>query len=112
MSRILMITSEAAPFAKTGGLADVLGSLPPALAKLGEEVAVVMPRYASVPLQESTRIADGMRILVGPDAFIVAIDQVEVEGVRSLFVDCPPLYARAGIYSDESGAAYIDNHIR
>ncbi len=48
MPRILMITSEAAPFAKTGGLADVLGALPPALAKLGEEVAVVMPRYGSV----------------------------------------------------------------
>ena len=40
MSRILMITSEAAPFAKTGGLADVLGALPPALVKLGEAVAV------------------------------------------------------------------------
>src|SRR6185295_10015411 len=112
MSRILMITSEAAPFAKTGGLADVLGALPPALAKLGEEVAVVMPRYGSVALHESTRISDGMRLSVVPDAFIVAIDQVEREGVRYLFVDCPPLYARAGIYSDDSGAAYIDNHIR
>ena len=106
-----MITSEAAPFAKTGGLADVLGALPPALAKLGEEVAVVMPRYGSVPLHGSTRIADGMRISVGPDAFTVAIDQVEREGVRYLFVDCPPLYARAGIYSEDS-IAYVDNHIR
>ena len=106
-----MITSEAAPFAKTGGLADVLGALPPALAKLGEEVAVVMPRYASVLLQGSTRIADGMRISVGPNAFTVGIDQVEREGVRYLFVDCPPLYARPGVYSEE-GVAYVDNHIR
>jgi starch synthase len=111
MPRILMITSEAAPFAKTGGLADVLGALPPALAKLGEEVAVAMPRYASVPLHGSTRIADAMRLSVGPDAFTVAIDQVEREGVRYLFVDCPPLYARDAIYS-EDGVAYIDNHIR
>src|ERR1700676_1726951 len=111
MSRILMITSEAAPFAKTGGLADVLGALPPALAKLGEEVAVVMPRYASVPLHGSTRISDGMRISVGPNAFTVGIDQVEREGVRYLFVDCPPLYARPGVYS-EDGVAYVDNHIR
>ena len=106
-----MITSEATPFAKTGGLADVLGALPPALAKLGEEVAVVMPRYSSVPLNGSTRIADGMRISVGPNVFTVAIDQVEREGVRYLFVDCPPLYARPGIYS-EDGVAYVDNHIR
>jgi starch synthase len=116
MSRILMITSEAAPIAKTGGLADVLGAyvlgaLPPALAKLGEEVAVVMPRYGSVPLHGSTRITDAMRLSVGPDAFTVAIDQLEREGVRYLFVDCPELYARAGIYS-EDGVAYVDNHIR
>jgi len=112
MSRILMITSEAAPFAKTGGLADVLGALPPALARLGEEVAVVMPRYGSVPLPGSTRISDGMRLSVGPNAFTVAIDQVEREGVRYLFVDCPPLYARAGIYGEDGIPAYPDNHIR
>jgi starch synthase len=106
-----MITSEAAPFAKTGGLADVLGALPPALAKLGEEVAVVMPRYSSASLDGFTRISDEMRVSVGPDVFTVAIDQVEREGVRYLFVDCPPLYARAGIYS-EDGVAYVDNHIR
>ncbi len=40
-----MVASEAAPFAKTGGLADVLGSLPPALVRLGEEVAVLLPFY-------------------------------------------------------------------
>ena len=106
-----MVTSEAAPFAKTGGLADVLGALPPALAKLGEEVVVVMPRYASIPLDGAARIWDDMPLSVGPNSFAVSIDQVEREGVRYRFVDCPELYGRAGVYG-EGGVDYVDNHIR
>jgi len=111
MSRILMVASEAAPFAKTGGLADVLGALPPALVKLGEEAAVVMPRYGSVKLDGAERILADLRIPLGPRTFTVSIDQAEHGGARYWFVDCPPLYARAGIYN-EWGAEYLDNHIR
>ena len=46
--RILMVASEAAPFAKTGGLADVLGALPAALVRLGHSVDVVIPRYRGI----------------------------------------------------------------
>ena len=46
--RILYATSEATPFCKTGGLADVSGSLPPALAAAGADVAVVLPLYQKV----------------------------------------------------------------
>src|SRR5579885_2248589 len=111
MSRILMVTSEASPFVKTGGLGDVLGSLPPALARRGEEVAVVVPRYRVADIPLSDRIWHSMPLNVGPHRFTVAIDQVIREDVRYLFVDCPPLYDRPGIYN-ESGVDYGDNHIR
>src|SRR5262245_57742628 len=46
--RVLMLGSEALPFAKTGGLADVLGALPPALARLGWDATVALPKYRGV----------------------------------------------------------------
>ncbi len=46
--KIIMIASECAPYAKTGGLADVVGALPKALLALGHDVIVVMPKYALI----------------------------------------------------------------
>jgi starch synthase len=110
MPRILMVASEVAPFAKTGGLADVLGALPPALAGLGEEVGVVTPRYRASAIGEVERVADNLRIVVGPHVFTVWIDQLIHQGVQYFFVNCPPLYDRPGIYGEAWG--YADNHIR
>ena len=110
MAKILMVTAEAAPFAKTGGLADVLGALPPALAKLGEEVAVLLPRYAACDIPDATRIWLEMPLTLGQHSFVAAIDEVRMNGVRYLFVDCPPLYDRPGIYGERGD--YADNHIR
>lgn len=111
MSRILMVTPEAAPYAKTGGLADVLGALPAALAAIGEEVAVVLPRYGSVNIPNAERIWNAMPVNAGPHRYILAIDQVIDRGVRYLFVDCPELYSRPGIYG-EHGVDYPDNYLR
>jgi len=106
-----MVASEAAPFVKTGGLADVLGSLPAALVKHGDEVAVVLPRYRTALIDSSERIWNEMSLNVGPRHYTVAIDQVVRQGVRYLFVDCPPLYDRPGIYNEQN-VDYPDNHIR
>jgi starch synthase len=109
--RILMVASEASPFAKTGGLADVLGSLPAALARLGDEVAVVLPRYRGIELAPENRIWQDLPVQVGPHRYLAGIDQTLHQGVRYLFVDIPVLYDRAGIYN-EAGADFPDNHLR
>ncbi len=109
--KILMVASEAAPFAKTGGLADVLGALPAALVNLGDEVAVVIPKYQSVLLEESRRVWNYLPLSVGAAMFTANIEEVVREGVRYFFVDCPQLFSRSGIYGDALGA-YPDNHIR
>ena len=57
--KVLFVASECAPFAKTGGLADVVGSLPRALKALGIDVRVVMPLYAGMPWNELEPL-DGM----------------------------------------------------
>lgn len=108
-----MVASEAAPFAKTGGLADVLGALPRALRSQGDEAAVVMPLYPSaIPfLDNATRAYDGMRLWLGATLYVADIKLLVHDGVPFYFVDCAQLYDRQGIYGAKSGD-YPDNHIR
>lgn len=106
-----MVSSEASPFAKTGGLADVLGSLPAALVRSGDEVAVVLPKYRGVEVAPGGRIWEDLRVRVGPHTYFAGIDEIVRHGVRYLFVDIPVLYDRPGIYN-EAGVDYPDNHLR
>jgi starch synthase len=108
--RILMVASEAAPFAKSGGLADVVGSLPAALKALGHEVAVLLPRYGTVDLKNARRVYDSLPIWLPPRRFETSLYLVERE-TPFYFLDCPPLFDRPGLYG-EGGLDYPDNHIR
>jgi starch synthase len=109
--KVLMVASEATPFAKTGGLADVVGSLPPALRKLGEEVAVLMPKYRGADPEKPMRLWHSRPLWVGPHVFRCGIDGTTVNGIPYFLLDCPPLYDRAGIYGDMYGT-FGDNHLR
>ena len=61
--KVLLASSEVVPFAKTGGLADVAGSLPLALDRLGVDVRVIMPKYSSVKVKgDSTVIGRGVKV--------------------------------------------------
>jgi starch synthase len=110
MIKILMVASEAAPFAKTGGLADVLGSLPSALRELGCEVAILVPRYKSVDLSSVRRVYDSLPIWLGGAAYQCSLYQADA-GVPFYLLDCPPLYDRPGFYGDAAGD-YPDNAVR
>ena len=60
-----MVSSEARPWAKSGGLADVVGSLPSALTRFGHKVSVVIPRYMDAARAPANRIADRVPIYIG-----------------------------------------------
>jgi starch synthase len=105
-----MVASEARPFAMTGGLADVLGSLPAALRSLGHEVAVLLPRYSGVPLEQARRIYDDLPIWLGGILYRTSIFQIG-DAVPHYFLECPELYRREGLYGNALGD-YPDNHIR
>src|SRR5437588_1502941 len=62
--KILFVASEAAPFVKTGGLGDVIGALPRALAKRGHELRCVVPKYGSIDAQKSGLRDTGRRVEV------------------------------------------------
>ena len=105
-----MVSSEAQPYAKSGGLADVVGALPVALREAGDEVAVVVPRYGSIDLKRTRRVYDGIAVYLGKIRHDIAIYQATADFPYYL-VDCPPLFDRKGLYG-ESGMDYVDNHIR
>src|SRR5579872_1580145 len=75
VARVLMVSSEAAPLAKTGGLADVVGALPSALRAFGDETAVVIPRYGSIDLKGTRRVYDSLPVFLGPKRYDTAIYQ-------------------------------------
>ncbi len=111
MSRILMIGSEAVPFVKTGRLAAVLDRLPPALARAGHDVAVVIPKYRKVDLFGAERVFHELPVWLGGHLHTVAVDRVTDRGVQFLFVNCPWAFDREGIYNVGNND-YYDNHIR
>jgi len=111
---IVFIASEAAPLAKTGGLADVVGSLPLALKSLGHQVTVILPFYrhhlasAGIKTTKSRNVvemwADGIQRLC-------PLHKAKVNGLDFILVEQDDLYAREGIYGPPGGA-YDDNLLR
>jgi starch synthase len=105
-----MAASEAAPYAKTGGLADVIEALPKALAARGHQVAVLIPGYRRAPLDGARRAAD-FTVRVGARAYDFSIRTLADAPVAVFAADCPVLFDRKHLYGPPDGE-YPDNHIR
>jgi starch synthase len=105
-----MVTSEARPFAKTGGLGDVSNALSRALARLGHQVTIVLPRYRGVDSDGvSVREID---VPMGAGSYPVRLIERPVDdGVNAILVDAPALFDRDGLYGDHTGE-YGDNAFR
>ena len=71
--RILMVASECVPFSKTGGLADVVGALPQAIAAQGHEVAVIQPRYRVTKLAKARTAISSLSVPLGKTLRFAAI---------------------------------------
>ncbi len=113
MQKILFATSEVHPLIKTGGLADVAASLPRALLKLGHDVKIILPAYASVMQKLTTGVKEVAQLHV--DGRILSIKQTRLPGSRVtvLLVDIPEFSARDGNpYCGPDGADWFDNHKR
>lgn len=108
---LLFVASECTPFIKTGGLADVIGAVPKALAKTDVDVRVLIPAYPPLgALLEKGVCIKEFDYLFGAPARIVA---VEAEGLNMLLLDAPHLYDRAGsIYLGPDGQDWPDNDLR
>jgi starch synthase len=107
--RILMVASEAHPFSKTGGLADVVTALSKALGRLGHDVTIVTPRYRGVTAGENV---DRVRVFMANRWFVADLYEAALgENARALLVECPDLYDRDGIYA-EHNTDYVDNAVR
>ena len=104
---IVFAASECVPFAKTGGLADVVGALPPELVKLGHEVTVYLPLYARVRRHLPGEWRYAVRSITIPfehyNRFVGIVDGGKRDGVQYYFVDCPELFDRPELYGTGAG---------
>ena len=108
MTKVLSVTSECAPLIKTGGLADVAGALPAALADFGVEMRTLLPGYPAVmsALKKPETVAELDGIFGGSARVLSA----KASGLNLLVLDAPHLFDREGsIYLGPNGQDWPDN---
>ncbi len=106
---IAFVASEGVPFSKTGGLADVVGALPRALAALGHQVSVYLPRYRQTKLADPATVVRSITIPFDDKyRFASVVTGGSQSGVKFYFVDYPDYFDRDALYGTPAGD-YPDN---
>ncbi len=110
--KILIVSSEMEPFAKTGGLADVIGALPKSLKDLGHDVRIIIPKYKAVD-EKSLQLKltkSGINVAIGDKMKTADVYETKIKGteVTVYFVGNDEYFGRDGLYG-ENGLDYPDN---
>jgi starch synthase len=109
--KIVMIASEAVPFIKTGGLADVVGALPKALQDLGHQVIVVLPRYSAINGERHglTPSISPLGVWMGDREEWCTVYAADQDGIPFYFIESQQHFDRFGLYHDADLNDYLDN---
>jgi len=112
--KILMVTSEAVPFAKTGGLADVVSTLSAELSRMGHDVRIVMPRYYFIQRERLFKHWLPLGVPLGNDEHWSGLFESKLPAteVPVYFIDHEGLYGRDGVYGSKAEPFFSDNALR
>jgi starch synthase len=113
--KILMVTAEAVPFAKSGGLGDMVSALSIALRKAGHDVRIVLPRYYNIDRDKLTQLEGPLGLFVGWREVWVAVYTTVMPGTEDLpvyFIDHEESFGREGIYGAPGEPDFHDNPMR
>ena len=102
MKNILFVASEATPFAKTGGLADVAGSLPKAIDKEYFDVRVIMPKYGCLKQSEALEYIGNFQMSFDWREMYVGLFRAVYDGVTYYFIDDEELFNTQSLYTDDT----------
>jgi starch synthase len=106
---VAFVASECVPYSKTGGLADVVGALPRALASMGQKVSVFLPKYRQTKLETSNCLVRSITVPFDDEyRFCSILDGGVHDQVQYYFIDYPPFFDREGLYGTALGD-YRDN---
>ena len=113
--KILMVSAEAVPFAKTGGLADAVSALAGNLSLMGHEVKIVMPRYYKIDRKKLDLIPGPLGVPVGMGQEWTALYTAKLPGfpkVDVYFLDHEQCFGRDGVYGTKAEPDFYDNPYR
>jgi len=108
--KILVVSAEAVPFAKVGGLADVAGSLPKALRRLGHDVRLAMPKYRRINEAQFglTKVLESLPVPAGSDHELASVFESAIDGMPAYLIGNDKYFGREKVYGyDDDGERFV-----